>query len=358
MGGVYLSDAHMQSLRQHIAAGEEPWKSAFAEMEAEAGAAMEQLPLSVRDDSGSPYYRADAGYVAGQDGVRDQGSNRNSHERAVALSQACMSLALRWRLGDDSRHADKALDLIHAWCINQSTRMLPTGRVFDSATPGNRYGGDVGVFGGFGDLFLAAYLLRDYPGWDLLAHAAVKRWVREMIEPQRSVMFYNGREMCNNWESARLCYLAKGALLLDDLDLLAEVFERWRHILPLKMTDEGELPAETERTRSMNYTLFDLRSMLDLAEIGRALNQELYDYEVNGKGIRKAVDYAAHYLLHIDQWPHKMIKPVSEEPLERHMAAFELAYRQWGDLRYLEIIAAYGGRPVTSCFGTLLFGRS
>jgi hypothetical protein len=278
-------------------------------------------------------------------------------ELARKLQRVAMDLALAWRLTGEAKYADKALQLIHAWCINQNTKMIPTGYMWDSYTPGLGYGGDIILFGSFHDLFLAMYLLNDYAGWNLPARAAVKRWVKAMIEPQRPLMFYQGTEMYNNWEDARLMYLAKGALFLDDVELLLNVFERWRTILPMKMTDEGELPRETMRTRSMHYTLFSLHSALEIAEIAKQCGVDLYNLSVNGRTIRKAVDYAAHYLLQMEKCPHQMIEPMSDD--RGHLGLFELAHRAWEDERYLQVLAAWGGRPVGGVGGshaTLLFG--
>ena len=356
MSGRFLSGEYLEAIRRRAGAGEQPWADAHARLVAAAEEALQQAPLSVRQNGGSPFFRQDAVYVPGKDGVVNPEANRKSGELAGQLSRCSLTLALAWRLTGEPRYADKALQLIHAWCINQNTYMNPTGRMVDSWTRGAEFGGDIILFGCFPGLFQAAYLLADYAGWDLCARAAVKRWVRAMIDPQRSRMFYEGREMYNNWDDARLLYLAKGALFLDDLDLLIEVFDRWRLILPLKMTDEGELPRETMRTRSMHYTLFALHSMTEVAEIARQFGEDLYDCEVNGRGLKKAVDYAARYLLHMDQWPFQMIQPLADDRGGvNHMGLFEMAAARWGPHPYLDVIAVWGGRPVTAGHATLLF---
>ena len=289
--------------------------------------------------------------------MRDPQGNFECRRLAIQLSRVCMDLALAWRLGGEARYADKALQLIHAWCINRNTYMFPTGCVVGPATPGAPANGDITIFGAFHDLFLACYLLEEYPGWGVRPHAAVKRWVRDMIEPQRQPMFFEGREMYNNWEDARLLYLAKGALMLDDMDLLIAVFDRWVHTLPLKMTDAGELPRETMRTRSMHYTLFALDSMTQIAEIARQFGEDLYDTAVNGKSLRKAIAYAAHYMLHIDEWPFQMLEPLNVDVASlNHLGIFEMAHARWGGQQYLDVIAAWGGRPVAACNATLLYG--
>jgi hypothetical protein len=358
MSGRYLSDGHMDAARRRVESGQPPWPAAYAQLLASADASLSQQPLSIRDNGGSPFFRQDGAYLPGQDGVRDTAANHRSSHLAAKLSHACMDLALAHRFTGEAKYADKALLLIHAWCINQNTRMFPTGFVVDAWTPGGAYGGDIVLFHSMHNLFLAGYLLGDYPGWNLSARAGVRRWTKAMLDPQREVMFYEGREMYNNWEDARLLYLADGALLLDDCDLLLAVFDRWRRIIPMKMTDEGELHRETMRTRSMHYTLFALNSAVHVAEIARQHGVDLYGYHVNGRCLKKAVDYAAHYLLHMDEWTFRMIEPLAQDAsAPRHLGLFEMAHARWGDRRYLDVINAWGGRPVAACHDTLLFGK-
>lgn len=358
MPNLFLNRQQMEQLRLHADAGEQPWADAYQALLVAAELGLQQTPLSVRQNGGSPHFRADVTYVQGQDGVFDEVSNRESFQLGKLLGDTVRDLALAHRLTRDARYADHALILIHTWCINQNTRMFATGRVEDAWTRGGIYGGDVLMFSAFRNLFLAISLLDDYPGWNLTAHAAVRRWVRAMVEPQRELMFFEGIEMYNNWEDDRLAYLATGALALEDLDLLASVFDRWRQIIPMKMTAEGELPRETRRTRSMTYTLRALRDMTFLAEIASQFGVNLYDYSGEGKSLRLALDYATRHLLNMEQWPHPMIRPLANEAAYGlNLTQFELAFARWGDKRYLAVINAWGGRPVMVDHATLLFAR-
>ena len=359
MSGRFLSHQYIAAIRTGVEAGSEPVVAAHQALLAAADVALDQDRLCIRDAGGSPHFRQDGVYVEGKDGVRDPGANMESSRLAGRLSRTATDLALAWRFTDQARYADKALDLIHYWCINRGSYMFPDGRVEDPRTPEGKYGGDVVLFHSFWDLFLACYLLLDYPGWDLRPRAAVKAWIGDMIDRQRPLMFYDGAAMYNNWEDARLLYLTQGALALDDLDLLAQVFERRQQILPLKMTDEGELHRETMRTRSMSYTLASIHASLRIAEIARQHGVDLYDLTVNGRCFRTSVDYATRYLLDMDSWPHEMIHPADEDVRDSaSLGAFELAYRQWGDERYLQAIDAWSTRPVVVGHATLLYGAA
>ena len=310
-------------------------------------------PVCVRENGGSPHYRVDAVYIPDKDGVKNPEANLKSTDLLKQCSSSALNLALAWRLSGEPRYAECALEWIHTWCINQNTRMFPTGGVEDAMMPGAQYGGDISLFSVLPGLFLAGHILDAYEGWDLRAHAATRDWVRNMVEPQRHVMFFAGSEMYNNWEDARLEYLATAGLMLNDLDLLNEVFDRWTMIVPLKMTEEGELTRETMRSRSMNYTMKSLQHALKVAEIARRCGRDLFELNVNGRSMRKAVDYAAKYLLNIEKWPFEQITPLEKSIASR--GCFEIAYSQWKEPRFLEVIEQWGGRPVIEECATLLY---
>lgn len=352
----WLSEGVFEAARERI---ERKWPVAQAardELMRRADAALTEPPVHIRMASGSPEFRQDGTYIPNRDGVHNPKSDRRCGQLAHRFSDTVYDLAVAYRLTRDARYADRALAWIHTWCINENTRMFSTGRVVDMATPGLPYGGDVVLFSGFIRAFHAFALLNGYAGWGLSQRAAVRRWVRQMIEPQRRRMFFDGDEMTNNWEDARLAYVGFGAAALDDADLLLEVFERWKDIVPLKMTDEGQLPRETMRTRSMHYTLAALRLMLIVAELGEGYGLGLYDYSVNGRSLRRAVDYAAKYLLDMSAWPFEMIEPLDAngQPSAPRVV-FEMAYRHWRDPKYRQVILAWGGRPVADYHATLLF---
>ena len=358
MASCYLTDQDFKTILQAIDDGSDHKHAAFDQLCDDADAMLEEDVLSVRSATNSPYLYVDANYVPGKDGVTNPDTNRKASGLLSKVSKTSFTLACTWRLSHKHQYADKALDFIHAWCINEDTRMFATGQVEGPALPHNRHGGNVGMMMTLPLFFTACYLLDDYPGWGLTAHARVRRWIKDMVDPQRQIMFFNGYEMYNNWEDARLRYLATGALALDDLELLQYCFDRWRTIIPIKMDDDGSLPRECERTRSMPYTIASLGMALDTAEIAKSFGVDLYNYSHNGKSIKLAVDYAADHLLQdMKQWPHQMLHPYEEEAGSiGHVGMWELAYRAWKDPRYLEVMKRYHPRPIHRDRASLLFG--
>ncbi|WP_269538909.1 alginate lyase family protein [Cerasicoccus fimbriatus] len=93
------------------------------------------------------------------------------------LSQRTLSLS--YRLSGDTRYAERALEWIHRWCIDQDSYMFPDGIVVAPFTPGLRPGGDVGIFlrGAEGK---SAKLAVDYCLNGLLD---IENWPFELIKP-------------------------------------------------------------------------------------------------------------------------------------------------------------------------------
>lgn len=355
MPELYLNAPYFSAIRARLDAGDPALTEAWKDVRHEADTvSMVSDPVRLPDNGGYREFRTDVTYA--KDGVIHPDANHESVKLLNQVSQTTLNLALAYRMTGEAQYAERALVWIHRWCIDQDSYMFPHGIVVGPFTPGLRPGGDVGIFLRGADLFLACYLLDSYVGWGLPQRAAVKRWVRSMLAPHHHLMFYNGYPMYNNWEDARLCYLLKGALFLHDVDIMVEVFRRWKETIPLKMTIEGQLPRETERTRSMTYTLAALNHTIEIAEIARQCGEALYDFEAEGKSMKKAIDYCAHYLLHIEDWPFELIKPIEQELKGRPRALFFLAHRYWGDAQYQQVLDRWWPETKNQGEAALLFG--
>lgn len=354
MPQLYLNPDYFRQIRGRIDAKEPTICEAWNDVRNEADSlGMVEDPIRIGDNGGYRDFRSDVTYV--KDGVIHPEANHESVHLLNKVSQRTLNLALAYQVSGDAKYADRALVWIHRWCIDQDSYMFPDGIVVGPFTPGLRPGGDVGIFLRGADLFLACYLLDSYPGWGLAQRAAVKRWVVSMIKPHRELMFYNGYAMYNNWEDARLCYLIKAALFLHDVELMIGVFRRWKETIPLKMTTEGELPRETERTRSMTYTLAALGHTIEIAEIARQCGEPMHDFEAEGKCLKTAVDYATHYLLNIKDWPFELIKPIEQEIKGKPGCLFYLARRLWGETSYQQVLDRWWPESKSRGEAALLF---
>lgn len=351
-----LSEADVAHIRARAVQPADPCAEALAELRAKADQACAGKPVDVRQNGGSPWYRVDATYLQGKDGVFNTDSNMESMRLSHEAGARALTCALAWRLTDQPRYAEAALRQIAAWCLDQATRMFPSGRVVDPFTSGggNLYGGDIHIFESFPSFFLACNLMQSCPQWKLAPRGAVKNWIRDMLAVQRGPMFHDGYEMTNNWEDARLRYLGCGAAAIDDCELLSYVFDRWRLTLPVKMTEAGELPRETERTRSMTYTLMALFLSTVNAELAWRHGIDNYAYTAQGRTLRLGIDFAARGLRDMKAWPFQMIEPLPGTLGDR-LLIFALAGRRYQTDAYQDVIERWGGLSAISPAGRLLW---
>lgn len=91
--GLLVTEDDFTRIREHIRAGQQPWTDWWNRLCADQAASLDAKP-----DARAAVYRAD-----------------NSKFAMYRDIQRAWCLALRWKLSDDSRYADKAVETLNAW---------------------------------------------------------------------------------------------------------------------------------------------------------------------------------------------------------------------------------------------------
>lgn len=103
--------------------------------------------------------------------------------------------------------------------------------------------------------------------------------------------------------------VASFALFVNRPDLAREVLEgaaSWR--VASQIDPDGSQPHELARTRSLGYSVMNLRGMLLLARLGEEVGVDLWRFETqDGRSIRRALDWLAPYADPQREWPHPQI---------------------------------------------------
>ena len=72
-------------------------------------------------------------------------------------------------------------------------------------------------------------------------------------------------------------------------ELARRLLERSRDRVARQIEPDGRQPRELERTRSWDYSIFNLRAFLQLARLGERLGLDLWDYRSSdGRSLRGA----------------------------------------------------------------------
>src|SRR4029453_2732475 len=104
---------------------------------------------------------------------------------------------------------------------------------------------------------------------------------------------------------------------------------------------DGRQPREIERTRSWDYSIFNLRAFFDLAPLSDRGSLDLWNYRTtDGRSLRKALDYLVPFAAGERKWTDTQINafdPRELTPLLRRAAV------AWNEPTYRELAHKLGG---------------
>jgi hypothetical protein len=102
---------------------------------------------------------------------------------------------------------------------------------------------------------------------------------------------------------------------------------------------DGRQPRELVRTLSFDYSLFNLRALIDLASIGKNAGVDLWNYQTtDGRSILKALEFMAAYSNPVKVWPYKQIAKSKNEELGELLLRASAVY---SDSRLAEALKQY-----------------
>ena len=226
--------------------------------------------------------------------------------RLVRLANALETLALAYYYTNNTKYAQRAVEMIQIWFINDTTKMNPHLK-YAQGIPGTVPGRALGILDGrhfvrildsitliensnlssSKDLEIIKQWVKDYQNWLLNGEYAYE----ESHRPNNHGTFYD--------------YQVVGyALYLEQPKKAKELLTNAQYIrLGSHIGSKGQNFHELERTRPLHYSLFDLEAM-----IGLALYSDHYDdvnfwtFTINQTSLKKAIDYVIKYKNNRDMW--------------------------------------------------------
>jgi hypothetical protein len=141
----------------------------------------------------------------------------------------------------------------------------------------------------------------------------------------------------NNHGSWFAAQTATYAMFVGDTALARKIVEDAKPRIGWQIKPDGSQPIELERTRSMHYSSFNVEALSRVAEIGRSLRIDLWNYQApEGGSLRRAIDHLAKYSGSGLKWPGQQIDAVEPELLAMH---FRRARVIWNDPAYDAVVA-------------------
>jgi hypothetical protein len=265
--------------------------------------------------NGLPYIR--------RDGERNpEISKVSDHDNREHMQRASRALALGFYLTGEEGYAARAALLLRTWFLDPETRMNPN-LDFGQGIPGITTGRGTGIIDtvGLTDVVDAVGLLAGSKNWTTNDEKGMEKWFADYLAWLQQSS--NGRDEAaakNNHGTFYDVQVDDFALFAGQAELARDVLRKSEgKRLASQVMPDGSQPLEAARTRGFSYSVFNLRGLMELAELAGHTGVDLWSFETkDGRSIRHAIDFLRPYATGDKKWEHQQItefKPQELTPL-------------------------------------------
>jgi hypothetical protein len=233
--------------------------------------------------------------------------------RVKILSQA-------YYLTDNSSYASKAVQLLRAWFLNNSTKMNPNLQHAEMER-GINDGSRSGIMNGkdLPGVIDAIELIRHSPSWSNQDQQGMKLWFSKYLDWLLNSMHGEQEHLRldnhGTWYNVQVSSIA---LFLNKINVAKSVLQGiiQQNLIAEKIQPDGRQPLELMRTHSLDYSIFGLLGLFKLADLGQELGIDIWDYKTaQGASLQKALDYLLPYVLKKQTWPYLQVDPINTKNL-------------------------------------------
>lgn len=317
--------------KARLAAGDERLAPALALLCAEADRLLKLQPASVMDKtrtaasgdkhdyfSFAPYWWPDPKKSDGLPYIRDDGRVNPDSKRGTdsgAFSRTCNAvetLGLAYWFTRDERYAEKVATLTRTWFLDTATRMNPS-LEYAQAIPGINHGRGIGILEArhLSNLVDGLALIAGSSAWSTADATAMTGWLTTYYEWVTTSK--NGREEAaaeNNhgsWYDVQVVALALHLGRVADAKKI--VAQATTKRIQRQIEPDGRQPLELARTKSLDYSCFNLEALVRLARLGESVDVDLWKFSTaDGRNLRAALRHVAPYADPAKKWPKEDIK--------------------------------------------------
>lgn len=267
-----------------------------------------------------PYWWPDTTKPDGLPYIRRDGE-RNPETRSLKFDRQASRMmmrsvfphALAYYFTGEEKYAKHATQLIRTWFIDAETKMNPN-LDYAQAIPGVVDGRGIGIIESVEFIYIieAIGLIESSKSFNENDKQAMVQWFDAYLNWMMTSK--NGIDE-DNWYNNHGTYYDAQKIdyaLFVGKDSLAQATAEKSKIrrLASQIEPDGKMLHELKRTRSMHYSLYNLRAFFLIAELAENFNIDLWHYETeDGRSIKKALDYLIPYFYNKDDWPYQQITP-------------------------------------------------
>jgi hypothetical protein len=224
--GILSTKRELDFMKEQVAAGREPWKTAFERLKAS--------PLGSLSYKPSP--RAEV--ACGPSGQPDLGCGDETSD-----SEAVYAQALLWAASGDVRYAQKCAEILNAWSAVLKTHAMSNAPL------------QIGWTGG-GFVRAAEILRYSYPQWDKAQVEQFSRMMNTAFLPL--IRNFNRYGVNGNWDAVMIEVMFSIAVFDDNQALFDEAVARYKKRLPayIYASADGPVPLLPDPSAKQDLVTF------------------------------------------------------------------------------------------------------
>ena len=246
-------------------------------------------------------------------------------------------LSKAYYFSGDEKFAEKAVELMKVWFVDEATRMNPN-LEFGQGIPGITEGRGIGIIetAQIGKIADISNLLSASTHWNGDMEMTIKSWAADYLHwLQTSEKGKKESIHPNNhgtWYDVQSIALA---LFTNQDSLAMTMVERAKELRFEKhLKSDGSQPEELARTKSFNYSVMNLRGLFLLAYLAEKVDVDLWNYKnAEGATLENGLRFLIPVALGKQDWEYEQISPIDPDPMKFHVF---LATKRYNP-QYLEI---------------------
>lgn len=256
------------------------------------------------------------------------------------LSLIVPNLTAAYLITKDTVYANKAIEHLKAWFVNDATKMNPN-MLYSQAIFGRYTGRGIGIIDAIHlvEVVKAADKLEAEGVFTGPALEATKGWFAAFNDWITTHQYgIDERDNGNNHSTCWAMQVAMYAQFNENDSLVNAMESFFKHTLvPDQLAADGSFPKEIARTKPYGYSLFNLDAMYTLAEILSWDNPDIWNYQYRDSlSLKSAVDFMYPYVADKLAWPYQEDVMYFDDWPMRH-AAFLFAYQAYDKPKYFEL---------------------
>ena len=320
--------------KQKIKANDSQLLNALTQLKQLADAALEKGPYSVTSKkqtppsgdkhdymSMGPYWWPDPSKPDGlpyirRDGERNPEINElHDAEYIKTIFTDVRLLSLAYYFTEDNKYADKAIELLNVWFLDEATLMNPNLN-YAQSIPGITEGRGIGIIDtrGLVHLIDGIQILKSSNQLSQIQYDGLQTWFGEYLH--WLLTSPNGIDEADEHNNHGTYYDIQAiamALFVEKTDEAVKVLnEKTKARIDSQLELNGSQPHELARTLSWTYSQMNLEGFFQLAALSENVNIDLWNYvSPSGKSIKQAFFWMLPYAQG-KPWEYKQLNPANQ----------------------------------------------